>query len=258
MAAAQSTEPKDAPPPAVGALVVALAQAVGRAVGGRITRMVGKPWFWALSIGLVFAIPILGALRREVPKPPAIKMALPAFNLTDERGQPFGSEDLRGHVWVADFVFTSCPSVCPKLTTRMGEIQHRARNLGDAFHLVTFTVDPENDTPERLAAYARTYHANPRRWTFLTGSLQAIEATVVKGFKQALGKEEVEPGSGLFSIFHGERLVLVDPDLNMRGFYEATDEGITQLLHDAGVIANLRTRGSLIGDPPAAEGSLAR
>jgi protein SCO1/2 len=204
-----------------------------------VAPLVGKPWFWIVAIGIVFLLPFGRALGRDVPQQPAMKIPLPAFTLVNERGERFGSDDLKGRIWVADFVFTSCPSVCPKLTKRMAEIQHRARNLGDAFRLVTFTVDPENDTPERLAAYARTYGANPRKWTFLTGPLDDIESTVVKGFKLAMGKEEIEPGTGLFSIFHGERLVLIDPEGRIRGYYEADDEGIGNLLHDAGVIANV-------------------
>src|SRR4051812_33393189 len=97
-----------------------------------LQALVGRPWFWFLALGLVFVIPIGRALARDMPKAPAMKMALPAFQLTNEQGQPYGLKDLHGKVWVADFVFTSCPSVCPKLTKRMGEVQHRARNLGDA------------------------------------------------------------------------------------------------------------------------------
>jgi protein SCO1 len=222
--------------------VVSVVVELGRGLKRRIEALVGKPGFWILAIGLVFVLPLGRALGRDVPKPPAMRLPLPAFSLVNERGERFGSDDLKGRIWVADFVFTSCPTVCPKLTKRMAEIQHRTRNLGDAFRLVTFTVDPENDTPERLAAYARTYRANPRKWTFLTGSLSDIEATVVKGFKLAMGKEEIEPGTGLFSIFHGERLVLVDPKGMIRGYYEATDEGIADLLRDAGVVANVPER----------------
>src|SRR5271154_6798529 len=122
----------------------------------------------------------------------------------------------------------------------MAQIQRRARNLGQAFHLVTFTVDPENDTPERLAAYAASYHADPSRWTFLTGSLASIETTVVKGFKIAMGREPADDGSTLFSIFHGEKLVLVDADGVIRGYYDADDAGTDDLLRDADILANLR------------------
>jgi protein SCO1/2 len=205
-----------------------------------VARLVGKPWFWILAIAVVFVLPIGRALARSIPQPPALKLQLPDFQLVDQRGQPYGSSDLKGRIWVADFVFTSCPTVCPKLSKRMAQIQHRARNLGDAFHLVTFTVDPENDTPERLAAYASSYHASPARWTFLTGPLRDLEPTVVKGFKMAMGKDELPAGSGLFAIFHGEKLVLVDPEGFIRGFYDADDDGTTALLRDAGLIANVR------------------
>jgi protein SCO1/2 len=214
--------------------------ALAQRIQDTAARLVGRPAFWIIAILVVFLLPLGRALGRTVPAAPALKLALPAFQLTDQRGQPYGLADLKGRVWVADFVFTSCPSVCPKLTKRMQEIQHRARNLGDAFHLVTFTVDPENDTPERLAAYANLYHAMPNRWTFLTGPLKDVEPTVVKGFKLAMGKEEASPGSGLFSIFHGEKLVLVDPEGFIRGYYDADDDGISALLRAAGVIANVR------------------
>jgi protein SCO1/2 len=206
----------------------------------RVSALVGKPLFWVLFCGAIALFPIVRALSRTVPKPPALKLPLASFVLTDQRGHPFGSADLQGRVWVADFVFTSCPSVCPKLTKRMAQIQHRARNLGDSFHLVTITVDPENDTPERLAAYATAYHANPSRWSFLTGNLSDIEGTVVKGFKIAMGKDQAPDGSGLFSIFHGEKIVLVDADGAIRGYYEADDAGIDDLLRDADVLINTR------------------
>jgi protein SCO1/2 len=215
-------------------------ETLGAAVQARVARLVGSGWFWGIAIGLVFLLPIGRALGQHVPAQPALRMELPAFTLTDQRGQPFGSADLKGRVWVADFVFTSCPTVCPKLTKRMQELQHRSRNLGDAFHLVTFTVDPDNDTPERLATYAASYHADAHRWTFLTGKLGDVETTVVKGFKLAMGKDEIPEGSGLFSIFHGEKLVLVDDQGLIRGYYDADDAGLDQLLHDAGVIVNVR------------------
>jgi protein SCO1/2 len=199
--------------------------------------LVGKPLFWLLLLGTIFVVPLGRTLARDIPASPRMRIPLPEFQLTDQRGEPFTLARLRGKVWVADFIFTSCGIVCPKLTKRMAEVQHRTRNLGDAFHLVSFTVDPDNDTPERLAAYAREYRASPHRWTFLTGSLADIETTVVKGFKVAMGKEEAN--AGLFSIFHGERFVLVDRAGAIRGYYEATDEGLEELVRDIGIVANV-------------------
>jgi len=204
----------------------------------RAARLAGSPMAWILALLFLFSLPLGRTFTREMPEPPKLALELPSFELTNQRGEPFSLADLRGKIWVADFIFLSCPTVCPKLTKRMFEIQHRTRNLGDAFHLVTFTVDPENDTPDRLAEYAYANRASPGRWTFLTGPLDTIEGTVVKGFKMAMGKEELSPG--LFSIFHGERLVLVDQQGKIRGYYEADDEGIAKLMRDIGLLVNIR------------------
>jgi protein SCO1/2 len=210
----------------------------GNRLQRRIAALVANPFFWIVGLGLLFIVPMGRTMALDAPRPPKLDLPLPPFTLTSEQGTPYGLENLRGRVWVADFVFTSCPTVCPKLTLKMADIQHRGRNLGDAFHLVTFTVDPENDTPERLAAYAKSYHANPQRWTFLTGPLGDLEKTVVKGFKIGMGKEETAPGSGLFSIFHGEKLVLVDAKGDIRGYYDAEDPEIDRMMHDIGVLVN--------------------
>ena len=207
----------------------------------RVSAIVARPWFWALVLILIVAFPLGRSLARPLPQPPKMRLALPAYELTNQRGQKFGSKDLEGKVYVADFIFSSCPSVCPKLTRTMERLQNRTKNLGTSLQLVSFTVDPENDSPERLAAFAKNYHVNPTRWSFLTGSLGDIETTVIKGFKIAMGKEDV--GEGLFSIFHGERLVLVDGDANIRGYYEADDDGVATLIRDADVLLNLRDWG---------------
>ncbi len=206
----------------------------------RFAALVGKPWFWLLLVVAIMAVSIGRAVTRELPKPPSLKLPLAAFTLKNQRGQPVTLADMRGKVWVADFVFTSCPTVCPKLTKDMARIQNRTKNLGQAFNLVTFTVDPENDTPERLAAYAAQYHADPTRWIFLTGPLGEVETTIVKGFKIAMGKEETEKGSGIFTIFHGEKLVLVDQEGMIRGYYDADADGIKALIRDADILVNLR------------------
>jgi protein SCO1/2 len=231
----KQSQAEEPPPSATRAGGVAAVAAYGRA----LRDLVGRPAFWVIALGLAFLIPLGRAIAHSgpLPPPPAMSMPLPAFRLTDQHGRPYGSEELRGRVWVADFIFTSCPTACPKLTKRMQEVQHRSRNLGDAFHLVSFTVDPENDTPERLAAYATRNHASTR-WAFLTGSNADVEATVVKGFKIAMGKEPASADGNIMSIFHGEKLVLVDARGNIRGYYDATDDGLDDLMRDTGRIVN--------------------
>lgn len=203
---------------------------------GWLGRLASLPAFWLVVVLTLFGAPLAAAWSRDepLPDPPAPILTLPPFELTSEKGHPFGSEQLRGKVWVAGFMFTTCPVVCPKLTRQMVEIQHRTRNLGGAFHLVSFTVDPETDTPERLAAYGRQYRYSPGRWTFLTGNLDVIESTVVSGFKLAMGRD----ADSLFEIFHSERLVLVDREGTIRGYYDATDEGVAALVRDVGLVVN--------------------
>jgi protein SCO1 len=211
-----------------------LVEALGNRAQRRIAALVGRPWFWVFAVTLIFLFPLGSALQRRVPPPLPKQYQLPPFTLVSERGQPFGSEELKGHIWVADFIYTTCAGPCPKLTKRMAEIQHRARNMGDALRLVTFTADPENDTPEVLAAYARKSRANPRRWTFLTGPLADLETLAVKGFKEVTGKKDALSG-----LLHSEHLFLVDPAGWVRGHYDATDEGIAALLHDMRILANV-------------------
>jgi protein SCO1/2 len=203
-------------------------------------RLVSSPFFWAALVGVLFGLPIVRSVTRRLGAAPAVLGTLPAFALTDQRGQPFGSRELAGHVWVADFMFASCEGACPLLAERMAEVGRRARKLGPDFHLVSISVDPARDTPERLAAYAARYGANPLAWSFLTGPADAIEATVVGGFKVGMGRERAaEPGAGDFwQVFHGENLVLVDRHLQIRGYFPATPEGIDQLMEAVGRVAN--------------------
>jgi len=206
-------------------------------------RLAGNIWVWAALLGILFGLPIFRSVTRRLSAAPAILGTLPAFTLTDQRGQPFGTRDLRGKVWVADFIFTACQEACPLLSEKMAEVGRRARNLGPDFHLVSISVDPDRDTPERLAAYGARYGANPLAWSFLTGPADAIEAAAVGGFKIGVGKEKVpapngDPKADFWQIFHGENLVLVDRQLHIRGYFPATPEGINLLLAAAGRVAN--------------------
>ena len=214
-------------------------------------RLAGNPLVWGALLALLFGVPIFRSLTRRLGASPAVLGTLPAFTLTDQRGQSFGTRELAGKVWVADFIFTSCQEACPLLSQKMAEVGRRARHLGPDFHLVSISVDPVRDTPARLADYAARYGANPLAWSFLTGPADAIEAAVTGGFKVGMGKEKVEQPAaagqqpaaageepGFWQIFHGENLVLVDRRLRIRGYFEATPQGIDLLMAAAGRVAN--------------------
>ena len=198
--------------------------------------IITRPWFWALLVAMLVAIPLIRAARAPKPEPLPTMGQVPTFSLTSEQNVPFGTEQLRGKVWVANFIFTRCPTVCPAFTAKMGNIASRAGGLGDQFHLVTFTVDPEHDTPERLKAYGSSARANPRQWSFLTGSLETLQNVIVKGLRQPMDRGADDD---LMSYVHGGYFVLVDGQNEIRGYYAASEAASTDaVLRDAARLLN--------------------
>ena len=203
-----------------------------------VASLVGRPSFWALFVGALFAWPIAWSIAAPLPPRLPVLAELPPFELTDQDGRPFGTKELEGRVWVASFIFTRCTTVCPAVTTRMAKVQDRTRQLAPAFHLVSFSVDPGYDTPERLAEYARVHHASPRLWSFLTGDEAAVKETVVKGLKTAMGREG--PEGAPEGIFHGSHLVLVDARGRVRAYYDPDEPAaVDTLVRDVGLLVNL-------------------
>lgn len=182
--------------------------------------------------------------HRDDPPLPALA-TVPDFALEDRSGRAIeAGRDLRGRVWVADFIFTSCAGTCPRLTGRMLELQ-RAHGARDDFRLVSITVDPETDTAERLARFASDYGASADNWFFLRGEKAKALGLAREGFK--LGAET--PGAGVpEEMIHSNRLILVDRDLKIRGFYDGTDDAaIARLAHDVERV--------LVEGPPPGPGS---
>lgn len=198
---------------------------------GEILR--ARPWLLAPWIAVLLAVPVVAWLRAR-PRPVPVIRELPAFALTDQRARPYGSEQLRGHPWVANFIFTSCPFSCPRLTRHMARVQSalRAREATRGVRMVSFTVDPEVDTPERLRGYATRYGADFERWHFLTGPTPAIQRISVEGFAVAMGEPPAGRPEG-YNILHGEYVMLVDGRSRIRGYYRADDSGLAAIARDA-------------------------
>jgi len=151
----------------------------------------------------------------------------PNFQLMNQNGATFGSAQLNGKIWIADFIFTSCPGPCPIISTRMSELQKPLEKTD--VHLVSFTVDPAKDTPEVLRRYAEGLQAQPERWDFLTGPQSAIYDLSRNGFKLAVSNGSDEAGVPV----HSTRLILVDRHGEIRGYYDATEaDAMTKLLAD--------------------------
>lgn len=214
-------------------------------MGARIQRiaaaLTGHWAFWLLLFSGALSVPLVKSMTRELPPPPPVYGTVPDFELINQDGETFRAEDLHGRVWVANFIFTSCAEVCPRLSSRMRELQERLTNMGDAVRLVSFSVDPERDTPERLKEYSATYTAKKDIWSFVTGPIESLEKTVVDGFRMSMERTEIED-TGFFDIVHGERFVLVDQLGQIRGYYHSDEEGLQALLNELGLLANLGPR----------------
>lgn len=136
------------------------------------------------------------------------------FALTNQAGKQVHGSELRGHIWIADFIFTRCPGMCVVVTGTMATVDKELKEMPDV-RLVSFSMDPEYDTPEILAKYAESKGGSLPRWTFLTGPKDVIHALTRDQFKQAV----LEKGGTDQPIIHSDRLVLVDQKGRIRGFY---------------------------------------
>ncbi len=214
-----------------------LQHSLGARLQAVASRLTGSPWFWVGLITLISGASLIRAVRVNLPEPMPMLGQIPEFSLIDQHERPFGSKELRGKVWIANFIFTRCPTVCPAFTEKMSEIQHRTRGLGNLFHLVSFSVDPDYDTPERLKVFATKFRASPATWRFVTGPLDQVKATVSDGLKVAMGNDGPE---GTFEgIFHGSHMVVVDRQGQIRKFIDANDEdAVERAVKAAGLIAN--------------------
>ena len=153
--------------------------------------------------------------------------SVPTFQLVNQNGQAFGSNQLAGKIWIADFIFTACPGPCPMISSRMSELQKPLEKTD--VHLVSFSVDPEKDTPEVLRGYAEKLHAQPQRWDFLTGPKAAIYDLSKNGFKLGVSDGSEEVGVPV----HSTRMVLIDRHGQIRGYYDAlAPDAVTKLLAD--------------------------
>ena len=157
------------------------------------------------------------------PRPLATMGEVPEFQLTAQTGQPFDSKSLDGHIWVADFIYTTCNGPCPMMSQQMHRVQISTTEHPDV-KLVSFTVDPQHDTPTVLTEYAKHFKPDFDRWYFLTGQQAALNDIALNGFK-------LNGVDG--SMTHSTRFVLVDRTRHIRGYYISSEDGfMPQLIHD--------------------------
>jgi protein SCO1/2 len=205
-----------------------------------------KRLVWSLSVGaigvallsagllVVIARPPSGTVTPRPSEPPVLAV-VPAFQATRQDGKVVSQEDLVGKVWVANFVFTRCPNICPGLTAKMAGLQSLSLRRLPSLQLVTFTVDPDHDTPEVLRAYGEKHDADFGRWWFLNATADVLENTLSKGMLQPLERGDMKD---LDKVMHSSYFALIDKQLRVRGFYRFTEASASEaLMQDAEALA---------------------
>ncbi|WP_461100186.1 SCO family protein [Spirosoma luteolum] len=167
---------------------------------------------------------------------------IPPFRLLDQDSALIDQSVVKNKIYVASFFFTRCGTVCPKISSQLTRVQDIfAENPGIVF--LSHTVDPEHDRPAQLRAYAKRYDAIPGKWYFLTGSKADIYNLAMTGYYLPAVDAGVKAGKPDETFIHSEKLVLVDRDGIVRGFYDGTDkEDVDRLVLEIRVLLDIYSK----------------
>ena len=178
-----------------------------------------RPWVYVIV--LVIIIALIAVMQPDgVEEQLPIISKIPEFDLVDQNSKQFTLENVQGNVWLADFIFTTCSGPCPIMTERMCMVQHDLLEI-DKLKFVSFTVNPDYDTPEVLKKYAQRFNVDDSSWSFVTGKYDQIQELIADGFKMG-DTEEI--------VFHSTRFALVDHEGNLRGYYSGTEPAEHEIL----------------------------
>ncbi len=176
------------------------------------------------------ALPLLFVLGRLKAQAPQAAQELPVygtvadFELLEKDGGRVNRASLEGRPWLANFMFAHCPAACPMMSAKLSGLQ---KTLPEDIRFVSFSVDPQNDTPAALTEYAKQYHAVNGRWLFLTGGKEAVDGVL----DSLLLARSDDPN------LHTLRFILIDGRSRVRGYYDSQDaEAIKKLTADAALL----------------------
>ncbi len=196
------------------------------------------PGLLLASLGMLGVLSLVhsGCAKRSAEDVPVLGQ-LPEFSLVDQNEELFDRGSMEGNLWVSAFVFTHCRSTCPRITAHMKGLQTRLSDVPSA-QFVSVSVDPRNDTPTVIKAYMTENELDESNWRFVTGDEESIRHVVVDGFRVGLGDGDSE-AAGAEEIMHSNSFVLVDDRAQVRGYYRANNDGISDLEKDLRALATV-------------------
>lgn len=154
---------------------------------------------------------------------------VPYWSFTNQFGEKVSQSDYDDRIYIVDFIFTTCPGICPIMSTQMSQLQFKLDKPGlKEVPFISYTVNPANDSAEVLLAYGKEHGADFNRWTFLTGEKQKIYELGVYGYMVSTQEDALAEGGFL----HSEKFILVDWNHRIRGYYNGTDINEISILTD--------------------------
>lgn len=185
-----------------------------------IERKKGEKYMKRITLFTIFILSLMLAACGEKQIETTLEEQVDYFEATTESDETLTRDDLLGTYWVANFVFTNCTTTCPPMTANMKALQDQLKEAGiEDVHLISFSVDPDRDTPKALREFADEFGADLNNWSFLTGyEFNEIRELSINSFKSLVEP----PPEGSDQVSHGTAFFLVDPDGNVIKHYSGT------------------------------------
>jgi len=176
-------------------------------------------------------LPVIGEREGLTASGDTIFHTVPDFHFMNQEGKMITQDDYKDKIYVADFFFTSCPTICPKMSASLQRVQDKFKAQRD-IKILSFSVDPEHDSVPVLNAYARKFTVDKSKWNLVTGEKKDIYELAVKGYLVPVQEDVLAPGGFL----HSEMMALIDKEKRIRGFYDGTDAAAVDTLMDEIVV----------------------
>ncbi|MEZ4799439.1 MAG: SCO family protein [Flavobacteriales bacterium] len=164
-----------------------------------------------------------------------IQYSIPKFSFINQDSLEVSHLTMRDKIFVADFFFTTCPSICPMLSSQMARLQGKVNEAGfhDQVRFLSHTVDPNHDLPDTLKAFASLIGADLSNWDFVTGKAEDIYYQAEKGYLLSAFPSDSADGG----FFHTDKIALIDKQLHIRGLYDGTStKEVDQLFNDIKIL----------------------